>query len=163
MTAAPTELQRLFRSAMSRVCAPVSVVTTVEDGRPHGTTVSSFFSLSMTPPMVLVSLAIGSDLLATVRRTGIFGLNILAAGQSVIALRCAGKGPDKLHGIDWSEECGVVRLPGVAAWVACTVRRIVEGGDHLLVLGDIVAAEANEVAPLTYHARTFGTHLRAGR
>jgi flavin reductase (DIM6/NTAB) family NADH-FMN oxidoreductase RutF len=135
-------------------------VTTVEDGRPHGTTVSAFASLSMTPPMVLVSLDNGSGLLAMVQRTGTFGLNVLAAGQSALALRFARKGPEKFSGADWSHEFGAARLAGVAAWVACTVDRIVEGGDHLVVLGNVVAAEATETDPLTYHARTFGTHLR---
>ena len=160
MTVEPIELQAAFRTAMARVCTPVSVVTTVEDGRPHGTTVSAFVSLSMDPPMVLVSLDNGSDLLAMVRRTGTFGVNVLAADQSAVALRFAGKGPDKFRGADWSGECGAARLDGVAAWLACTVGQIVEGGDHQVLLGNVVAAEATEIEPLTYHARTFGTHLR---
>lgn len=160
MSAALTDLQTSFRSAMAGVCAPVSVVTTVEDGRAHGTTVSAFASLSMTPPMVLVALDNGSDLLAMVQRTGTFGMNVLAAEQSALALRFAKKGPEKFSGTDWSPAHGAARLGGVAAWVACTVNRIIEGGDHQVVLGDVVAAEAAEIDPLTYYARTFGTHLR---
>lgn len=155
-----TALQATFRAAMAGVCTPVSVVTAVEDGRPHGTTVSAFASLSMTPPMVLVSLDHGSDLLAMVRRTNTFGLNVLASGQSTLASRFAKKGPEKFNGVEWFEEAGAARLAGAAAWVACTVSRIVEGGDHLVLLGDVVAADAAETAPLTYHARTFGTHRR---
>jgi flavin reductase (DIM6/NTAB) family NADH-FMN oxidoreductase RutF len=155
-----SDLQAAFRAAMAGVCTPVSVVTTVEDGRPHGTTVSAFASLSMTPPMVLVSLDNGSDLLAIVQRTGNFGLNVLAYGQSALALRFAKKGPEKFSGAAWSAECGAARLDGVAAWVACTVGQIVEGGDHRVLLGNVVAAEAAEIEPLTYHARTFGTHMR---
>jgi flavin reductase (DIM6/NTAB) family NADH-FMN oxidoreductase RutF len=160
MSAELTDLQDAFRAAMAGVCTPVSVVTTVEGGRPHGTTVSAFTSLSMAPPMVLVSLDRGSDLLSMVRRTGTFGLNVLASGQSALASRFARKGPEKFSGADWSNEFGAARLCGVAAWVACTVGQIVEGGDHLVLLGDVVAAEATESEPLTYHARTFGTHLR---
>jgi flavin reductase (DIM6/NTAB) family NADH-FMN oxidoreductase RutF len=155
-----TDLQSAFRAAMAGVCTPVSVVTTVEGGRPHGTTVSAFTSLSMNPPMVLVSLDNGSDLLAMVQRTGMFGLNVLAAGQSAMALRFARKGPEKFSGAGWSNECGAARLSGVAAWVACSVANIVEGGDHQVLLGNVVAAEATETEPLTYHARTFGTHQR---
>jgi flavin reductase (DIM6/NTAB) family NADH-FMN oxidoreductase RutF len=155
-----SDLQVAFRSAMAGVCTPVSVVTTVEGGRPHGTTVSAFTSLSMSPPMVLVSLDTGSDLLGMVRRTRTFGVNVLASGQSALALRFARKGPDKFHLADWSEQRGAARLTGAAAWVACTVAEIIAGGDHLILLGDVVEVEATQTEPLTYHARTFGTHLR---
>jgi flavin reductase (DIM6/NTAB) family NADH-FMN oxidoreductase RutF len=161
MTAELNDLQSSFRTAMASVCTPVSVVTTVEDGRPHGTTVSAFTSLSMTPPMVLVSLDRGSDLLSMVERTGTFGLNVLTSAQSGLALRFARKGADKFDGVAWSDDFGAARLGGeVQAWVACTVGAIVEGGDHMVLLGDVVSAEATETEPLTYHARTFGTHLR---
>ncbi|WP_328603920.1 flavin reductase family protein [Amycolatopsis sp. NBC_00345] len=149
-----------FRAAMAEVCTPISVVTTVEDGRPYGTTVSAFLSLSMTPPMVLVSLGKQSHLLEVMRRTSAFGLNVLATGQSEFALHFGTKAPDKFSGIDWSYECGSARLPGVAVWVAGTVDTFVEGGDHVLMLGNVAAADTTELAPLTYHAHAFGTHHR---
>jgi len=95
MTASPpgpgqtTALQGAFRAAMASVCTPVSVVTTLADGLPHGTTVSAFVSLSMQPPMVLVSLDLGSDLLALIRQTGRFGLNVLSSSQTGLALNFA--------------------------------------------------------------------------
>ncbi|WP_405164480.1 flavin reductase family protein [Nocardia sp. NBC_01499] len=158
--AAVDALPAEFRAAMAEVCTPISVVTTVEDGRPHGTTVSAFLSLSMAPPMVLVSLGNQSRLLEIVWRTGTFGLNVLAAGQSEYARHFGTKDPDKFDAIDWSYEHGVARLPGVAVWVAGTVHTFVEGGDHMLILGDVAAVDATEFAPLTYHAHTFGTHAR---
>jgi flavin reductase (DIM6/NTAB) family NADH-FMN oxidoreductase RutF len=75
------ELSSLFRDVMSSVCSPVSVVTTHLDGEPFGTTVSAFASLSMSPPMVLVCLDESSDLLAAVRRTDRFGLNVLSSAH----------------------------------------------------------------------------------
>jgi flavin reductase (DIM6/NTAB) family NADH-FMN oxidoreductase RutF len=155
-----SSLQATFRSAMAGVCTPVSVVTTVEDGRPHGTTVSAFTSLSMAPPMVLVSLDAGSDLLRMVRRTGTFGINVLSSGQSELAIRFAKKGPDKFASVDWSSHHGSARLTGSATWVACSVAEVVAGGDHLILLGDVVAVDTAPAEPLTYHGRTFGTHLR---
>src|SRR3954469_19110691 len=88
----PQELQTSFRNVMAGVCTPVSVVTTIADGRPHGTTVSAFASLSMDPPMVQVSLDHGSELLALVRDSGTFGLNVLSSGQSALATMFATKG-----------------------------------------------------------------------
>jgi flavin reductase (DIM6/NTAB) family NADH-FMN oxidoreductase RutF len=153
-----SNLQDRFREVMAAVATPVSVVTTAGDGRPHGTTVSAFASLSMTPPMVLVSLDRGSDLLALVRRSGRFGLNVLGAHQTALALAFAKKGTDKFAGVVWDEEDGLPRLSGAVGWLSCDVTDLVDGGDHVVVLGAVRAAETAEGKPLTYHARVFGTH-----
>ena len=81
-----------FRAVMAGVATPVSVVTTLTDGRPHGTTVSAFASLSMDPPMVLVSLDRGSGLLARLAVGGVFGVNVLGRDQAPLALAFARKG-----------------------------------------------------------------------
>ncbi|WP_107120065.1 flavin reductase [Streptomyces regalis] len=52
-------------------------------------------------------------------------------------------------------------MAGIAAWADCTVTGLTDGGDHVIVLGAVVHADAADVAPLAYHARTFGTHRRA--
>ena len=153
-------LQVALRSAMAGVCTPVSVVTTVENGLAHGTTVSAFSSLSMDPPMVLVSLDASSELLARVRRCHTFGVNVLASHQSDVALRFATKGPDKFSGVAWNDERGAARLQGVAVWLACVVEEVLPGGDHFILLGRVLAADVTDGEPLTYHARSFGTHLR---
>lgn len=163
MTTTLTPLQDTFRAAMASVATPVSVVTTLElFGQPHGATVSAFTSLSMTPPMVLVSLDSHSALLEMIELTGSFGLNVLAANQADLALRFATKGPGRFTGVPWNGEHGSARLQGVSSWVACKVADIVQGGDHRILLGNVVDAAATELEPLTYHARTFGTHQRHG-
>ncbi|MDQ0382301.1 flavin reductase family protein [Amycolatopsis thermophila] len=151
-----------FREVMARVCTPVSVVTTLDGQRPHGTTVSAFSSLSLRPPMVLVALDRASDLLALVRDTGRFGLNVLGSGQAGLAVRFAGKGRDKFDGVPWRPEHGVPRLPDTAGFLACAVDSLVAGGDHMIVLGRVLGAGRGEVPPLTYHARSFGTHTAVG-
>ncbi|RBM21523.1 flavin reductase [Prauserella sp. PE36] len=148
-----------FREVMSGVCTPVAVVTTMDGDRPHGTTVSAFASLSLEPPMVLAALDRRSELLALVRARGRFGLNVLASGQQALATRFARKGADKFQGVPWRTEHGLPRLPGVAGWLACRVHQLVSGGDHVIALGLVDAAQRLAVSPLTYHARGFGTHL----
>ncbi|HEY4055490.1 MAG TPA: flavin reductase family protein, partial [Kofleriaceae bacterium] len=71
--------------------APVTVITTLERDRPHGTTVSAFCSLSADPPLVLVALDRESNLLRKLRAIGQFGISVLATGQDEIARRCAQK------------------------------------------------------------------------
>lgn len=147
-----------FRAVMASVAAPVTVVTVMAGQRPHGSTVSAFTSLSLHPPMVLVSLDRASDLLAHIRASGEFGVNVLGAGQAALARAFARKGDDKFDGVDWAAEAGVPRLPGSAGWLACAVERLIPGGDHEVVLGRVIAAEHADVPPLTYHQRSFGTH-----
>ncbi|QGG40408.1 flavin reductase family protein [Aeromicrobium yanjiei] len=151
-------LQKSFRSAMGNVAAAVSVVTTFHDGGPHGTTVSAFSSLSMDPPMLLVSLDNRSNLLAKLEVGSRIGVNVLAAHQERVALRFAGKGDDKFLDVPWQLEDGAPALRERHAWVALTVERLVVAGDHTLVLGDVEAADSTDAAPLTYWQRTFGTH-----
>jgi len=147
-----------FRGAMASVCAPVSVVTTMAGDRPHGTTVSAFASLSLNPPMVLVSLDRSSELLRHIRRALLFGLNVLHTDQAALAAAFARKGESKFDGISWVLDSGVPRLDGCAAWLACSVRRMVNGGDHTVVFGDVLSVAHAPAPPLTYYQRRFGTH-----
>ncbi|MCW2694929.1 MAG: putative oxidoreductase [Modestobacter sp.] len=158
-TAPDATLADRFREVMAGVATPVSVVTSMADGLPHGTTVSAFASLSMDPPMVLVSLDRGSDLLALVRESGRFGVNVLGSTQSALALAFARKGgTGKFNGVRWEVHDDLPRLPGAPGWLACDVATLVEGGDHVVALGTVVAAETLDGLPLTYHGRVFGTH-----
>ncbi|MDT0612269.1 flavin reductase family protein [Streptomyces lancefieldiae] len=153
------EAQQAFRDVMAAVASPVAVVIALDGGRPHGTTVSAFASLSLTPPMVLVSLDERSCLLAVVRRSGRFGVNVLGAHQADPASVFARSGPDKFDGIEWSPSGELPRLPGAAAWIAAEVDDCVDAGDHTVLLAHVTAAEPGEgsLRPLTYHRRSFGT------
>lgn len=153
-----TQVGASFRQAMGQVAAPVAVVTVLDDGVPHGTTVSAFASLSMDPPMLLVSLDERSALLSKLEIGSVVGVNVLAAHQDQIALRFAGKGPDKFDGIPWRVEDGAPALLERHAWVSLSVGQLVPAGDHTLVLGHVLAADVSANASLTYWQRTFGTH-----
>ena len=153
------DLQTRFREVMAGVATPVSVVTSMADGLPHGTTVSAFASLSMEPPMVLVSLDRKSELLGLVRESQRFGVNVLGADQSALALSFARKGgTGKFNGVRWEIDHDLPRLPGAPGWLACEVAQLVDGGDHVVALGTVVAADTEHGQPLTYHGRLFGTH-----
>jgi flavin reductase (DIM6/NTAB) family NADH-FMN oxidoreductase RutF len=148
----------MFRAAMGSVCTPVSVVTSYAAARPHGTTVSAFCSLSLTPPMVLVALDQGSDLLRLVQTSRRFGVNVLSDAQPTIAAKFAVKGDDKFHGVVWEDRYGVPYIAGSSCWFACEVAELIPGGDHTVVLGRVLETDHVELPPLTYHRRVFGTH-----
>lgn len=136
--------QQAFREVMAAAASPVAVVTALDGSRPHGTTVSAFASLSLTPPMVLVSLDERSHPLAVIRRSGRFGLNVLGAHQADLASVFARSGPDKFDGIGWSPSEELPRLPDAAAWVAAEVADSIDAGDHTILLARVMAAEPGE-------------------
>jgi flavin reductase (DIM6/NTAB) family NADH-FMN oxidoreductase RutF len=155
-------LQQAFRAAMGRVAAPVAVVTTHVAGKPAGTTVSAFVSLSMEPPMLLVSLMRGSYLLSLLSVGSLVGVNVLGAHQADLATQFTGPHDERFSGVTWRLADGAPALAEAHAWVSLRVARLVPAGDHVLVLGDVVDASApgapTDGEPLTYHRRTFGTH-----
>lgn len=153
-----TAVEHVFRSAMGNVATAVSVVTTLHDGLPYGTTVSAFSSLSMDPPMMLVSLDNKSSLLSVLNVDSVIGVNVLAAHQDQIALRFARSGVDKFADIAWQLADGTPRLADQHAWVQLRVATFVPAGDHTVVLADVIDAHTGNYAPLTYWQRTFGTH-----
>ncbi|WP_033294128.1 flavin reductase family protein [Amycolatopsis jejuensis] len=150
-----------FTEVMATVPTSVTVVTTMDHTGPHGTTVSAFTSLSLSPPMVLVSLDRRSQLLARVQETGQFGVNVLADAQSCLATTFARKGAGKFDGVSWHPSDGLPRLAATAGWLACRLTGLVDGGDHLIALGTVTAAETGAHAPMTYQNRRFGVHLAA--
>ncbi|MGW9264681.1 flavin reductase family protein [Gordonia terrae] len=160
MSLTTVDLGSAFRDAMAHMCAPVSVITTMDGDRPHGTTVSAVMSLSVDPLLITVALADTSESLRHIRGAASFGVNVLDAAQEDIALRFATKGDDKFDAVDWSLATGVPRISGAAVWIACTLAEVVQGGDHALLFGSVVDVERDSgAAPLTYHGRRFGTHV----
>lgn len=157
-SATPSVDPEEFKAVMASVCTPVSVITTMVDGAPHGTTVSAFASLSLTPPLVMLALDRGSQLLKKVAVSGRFGVNVLGSGQQATAMAFARKG-DKFADVLWVRDDGLPRIVGVAGWLGCRVDGEYDGGDHVILMGHVETAEARTDAPLTYHRRTFGTHV----
>lgn len=145
-----------FRAVLGSVPQPVSVVTSCDEDRPHGTTVSALCSLSLDPPLVLVSLDRQSELLELIRRSGRYAINILARGQEQLAYRFARKGRDKFEGVEWRIDGGLPRLDGTQGWLVCEVHQLVEAGDHVIAIGLVCDAETEHgVHPLVYREQAF--------
>lgn len=161
MNSTESAVRVVFKEAMSCVATPVSIVTVMpEGGVPFGATVSAFTSLSIDPAMILIALDRRSRTLEMIRQSGRFGLNVLGADQDDLALAFAAKGgADRFHGTDWSVDRGLPRISRASAWIAATASDMVGGGDHVIVLGHVDAAESTvDRTPLVYYRRSFGTH-----
>ncbi|WP_327145435.1 flavin reductase family protein [Nocardia sp. NBC_01327] len=150
--------EHVFRDLMAGVCGPVTIVTAASGTQPYGATVSAFASLSLSPPMITVALDRRSSLLTEILHTDRFGVNVLGHGDDEIAMSFARRGTDRFSGIDWRFDHDLPRLTDAPGWLVCRLVRAVDGGDHMLLLGEVIAAETRTAAPLVYGHRTFGTH-----
>jgi flavin reductase (DIM6/NTAB) family NADH-FMN oxidoreductase RutF len=142
-----------FRAALGAYATGVTVVTAIGENGPSGATANAVTSLSLDPPMMLACLDRGSRTLTSVRAQGRFGVNALAAGQKELARRFAGKEgeAEKWESVEWSESEELPRLPGALMWVACELRDLIDGGDHLILTGNVLAAESRQGEPLLFH------------
>jgi flavin reductase ActVB len=151
-----------FREAMSLLAATVVMVTTRIDGRPWGLTISSCCSVSVSPPMILISLGRETTSARAIGRDGVFGVSVLGEHQTEAARTGAASGapkfverfcrPDDAEGV-------VARTPalkGAVAHLDCVVERAVEVADHTVFFAevrDVVLSPG--VAPLLYWGRTY--------
>jgi len=147
-----------FRDAMAAVPAPVTVITTLEDGVPAGTTVSAFTSLSLHPKLILVSLDNQSDLLRQIRHTRRFGVNLLAAGQGDVAMRFARTREDRFASTPWRIDADLPMLTDTAAWLVCALAYELPAGDHTILAGAVEDASISGRPALVYSDRVFGTN-----
>ncbi|MFD0850649.1 flavin reductase family protein, partial [Actinomadura adrarensis] len=92
---------RRFRSIMGSFPSGITVVSTLDDGMPRGATVTAFASISLAPPIVMVSLNRDSRTLASIRRHGAFAVHVLDATSSDVSARFATRGSD-FDGVNWT-------------------------------------------------------------
>ncbi|MET3953146.1 flavin reductase (DIM6/NTAB) family NADH-FMN oxidoreductase RutF [Rhodococcus sp. OAS809] len=144
-----------YRDLFRNVPGPIVVVTGMQDSIPHATTVSSFSSLSLDPMYALVNLDLTSRLLPVIESTGKLGINLLAENQKWIGMLCATKSDDKLTTISWSKSAGTPRISDTAGWLGCNVERLIEVGDHKIVVARPVEIDVTARSPLVYHEGDF--------
>jgi flavin reductase len=151
-----------FRKAMGSFPTGVTVVTAAcGDGNIHGVTVNSFSSVSLDPMLVMVCLSETSRAVSLIAQAGAFGVSVLSAGQRDIARWFAHRhrpaGAMMFDGV--SLEPGVTGCPvlaGAAASFDCRLRASYRAGDHLIVLGEVVAlVHRPHLEPLIFHAGTY--------
>ncbi len=149
-----------FKRTLAQFASGVTVVTTLAEGQPIGMTASSFSSLSMEPPLVLVCLNKKLYTHQVIEQSGVFAVNILGAGQRELGMRFAGmlpNIPDRFAGLDhFTAVTGAPILPEVLGWVDCRLWAQYDGGDHSIFVGEVVAVNAAEAdTPLLYHNRLW--------
>ena len=141
-----------FRQALGHFATGVAIVTTIADEGPVGLTVNSFNSVSLDPPLVLWSLSKSSSSVQAFSESGYFAVHILASDQREVSRIFAQRGADKYAGIPLETGInGTPLLPGCSARFECKTHAQYEGGDHLILVGEVVKYETSEKPPLLFH------------
>jgi 3-hydroxy-9,10-secoandrosta-1,3,5(10)-triene-9,17-dione monooxygenase reductase component len=144
-----------FRNLMARWATGVSIVTAREDGRDRGLTVNAFLSVSLEPPRVLVSITTDADAWPSIHQSRAFAVSVLSAHQRGISQRFASRvsPEEKFAGIDVHRgTTGAALLDGTLATFECRVEQEIPVGDHVLVLGKVVAMqEGVDGSPLLFY------------
>lgn len=149
-----------FKSVLGRFPTGVTVVTTCDGERPAGVTVNAFASVSLNPPLVMVSVDKRSHLHDLIARAGFFAANILGAHQQDVSRRFAGQTGDRNERFRLTPYhqgvTGAPILDDAIAHVECRVVAIYPGGDHSLFLGQVEGLGARAGDPLIYYRARYG-------
>ena len=142
-----------FRQLLGRFATGVTVLTSrTPAGGPIGMTASSVASVSLDPPLVLVSVDKIHDMHAALERATHFVVNILSADQEALSRRFAATEPDRFRGVSYREnERGIAVLEGAVAHLECEKQTAVPGGDHSVFFGLVVGGTATDRRPLLYY------------
>ena len=145
-----------FRRALGQFATGVTLATTAAAGEWHGATANAVMSVSLEPPLVLLSIKVGSRMEAALRHSDNYALSILAAGQQRVAqyFSDSSQPHDRAAFAQFphrTARTGAPLLEGALAQIDCQIETVYPGGDHLLYLGRVVYLHAaGDDEPLLY-------------
>ena len=150
---------RALRDAFGTFMTGVTVVTSHDgEGSPIGFTANSFTSVSLDPPLLLISLSKTSSNFEVLTSAASFAVNILSEEQEDISNRFARRVEDRYADLDWAKgPHGSPLLGGVAAWFDCSMHKTVDAGDHVLLIGQVEAFDNSGLNGLGY---VGGSYIR---
>lgn len=148
---------KAFRRALGNFATGITVITaTTPSGEKTGVTANSFNSVSLDPALILWSIDKRSGSFSIFQEASHFAVNILAADQIDISNHFARPSDDKFAGIEYTKGHGdAPLLPDTAACFQCEAYETVDGGDHWILIGKVVAFEDAGRAPLVYHQGSY--------
>ncbi|MEM3833036.1 MAG: flavin reductase family protein [Thermoprotei archaeon] len=154
------ELKERLKSYMRMFPQGVTVVTTMLNGTPGGITVSAFTSISLTPPLIMISISKDSAFHDVLMKAKIFAVNLLGKGHEEISERFAGKyGENKFNKIKYKiGKLGIPLLEDALAILECKIWNTYDGGDHTIIIGEVIEINFNKQdLPLVYYDRKYTT------
>ncbi|WP_427925114.1 flavin reductase family protein [Streptomyces sp. cg40] len=152
-----SEQTQLFRDAMASFPSGVTIVTTTDDaGRWWGFTASSFCSVSMEPPLVLVCLAEGAECHPAFVAAQRWIVHVIDPEHADLAARFATRGADKFADAGFAaDQNGLPVLSRAFITFECAAYAKYTGGDHTILLGRVEHTRLGEQLPAVYFRRGF--------
>jgi flavin reductase ActVB len=148
-----------FREALAHFASGVTVVTARYDAGGvealAGFTATSFASVSLEPPIVLVCVNHIASARDGFLRAQTFGVNVLHEGQSRVAEQFSRRGIDRFAGIELLQSAGAPLVEGAVVQLECRHHARHEVGDHTVVFGEVLSCRVSPARPLLYYARRF--------
>ena len=143
---------RSYRKALSQFPTGVTIMTALlSDGRPVGMTVNSFASVSLSPPVILWSIARSTPSYAVFANAKSFVVNFLAEDQKHLSNKFSRPSEDKFADVAWTPGLnGVPVLAGCVAHIECTLRERHAVGDHDILLGNVARFAWDDKPPLAF-------------
>jgi flavin reductase (DIM6/NTAB) family NADH-FMN oxidoreductase RutF len=147
----PIEKNQL-RQVMGHFATGVTIITTVnKEGQLQGLTANAFTSVSLEPPLLLISVDKKAESWPAFEESKVFTVNILGDDQEALSRKFAVSGGNKFEGVAYRRGAnGAAILEGALAFIECTLYAAYEGGDHSLYLGEIQEAAVREGKPLVF-------------
>lgn len=150
---------KTYRNALGQFATGVTIITTRESaGGAVGVTANSFNSVSLDPPLVLWSLARSARSMAAFEQASQFAVHILASDQDHLANLFASRVDDKFGGLDIGSD-GPPRIDGCSARLVCTTRHMYDGGDHVIMVGEVMDYESEGKSPLLFHSGSYADRI----
>jgi flavin reductase (DIM6/NTAB) family NADH-FMN oxidoreductase RutF len=146
-----------FRHACGRFATGVAIAAVMdESGVPRGLTISSFASVSLEPPLILICLGHAVTNIEEFRRSRYFSLSFLRQEQLHLSNYFARKGQDRFTGVAWRPgETGAPLILGTLGALECALYQRFTSGDHDIFVGEVVRAQAAEGSPLIHYAGRY--------
>jgi len=162
MTSASSIDPKQFRRALGSFTTGVTVVTTRSaEGKDVGLTANSFNSVSLEPPLVLWSLDRKSSSAGAFMAADHFAVHILASDQESVSNQFARSGVDRFAGLTLERGHGEVPLlGGCSARFVCRASYRYEGGDHVIMVGEVMSFDSFGRAPLVFHGGNYGLLMK---
>ncbi len=147
----PAPTSETYRAVMARFATGVTVMTCEVDGVPHGMTANAISSVSLDPLLVLVCVGRDTEMSPFVRASDAFALSILPAEAEALSNHFADgsrpSGTAQFEGVQTHRALtGSPLVDGALGWLDCRVWKIHDGGDHDIVVGEVVACSTGQDA-----------------
>lgn len=146
---------------LGRFASGITIMSTLQGGVAHAMTANAFTSVSLAPPLVLVCVDKSVRMHAAVLEYGLWAVSVLGSGQRALADRFARSGRDLYSQFDGvptapGPKTGCPIVAGALSWLECRTWATYEGGDHTIVVGEVLSLGlGSDDPPLIYHSRRY--------